>query len=189
MDTPSEYYFCREGSEVEGPVSASEIRDMLTAGTLPLTSQICAAGSNDWQSATVLQRPAPPPPRPRETVATVQQVPVAELPRDKTLIASGKVIGGLSLIIAGIALCFTLVGGLFGLPMIIWGFYIMVKGPADLMTQQTERNKLVYSGACPYCGHFFSFDGPTLGQDCPACRKRFVVRNDRFVALDDSTTQ
>src|ERR1051325_8555939 len=73
-----DYYFCRDGAEVEGPVTSAEIRQMLDAGSLPSSAQICAAGSKQWKPATYLKPPPPPPPA-RQTVAAVKQTSVPKV--------------------------------------------------------------------------------------------------------------
>jgi hypothetical protein len=79
----SDCYFYRYRGEIEGPVTAAEIREMLHWATLPSSAQICAAGSDEWEPVTTfLKRPSPPSAPLRETLRAVQQVRV---PKDFTV--------------------------------------------------------------------------------------------------------
>jgi len=127
--------------------------------------------------------PSPPAASPSYTVATVTPKEVARLPTSSAMFASGMGCLGLFMIVFGIALCFTLIGGIIGLPMAIWGFILMGRAPLQAANSVQTEVAQTYSGACPYCGHQLTFDGPQLGYDCPACRQRFLIQLDKFVPI------
>ena len=129
--------------------------------------------------------PVPPraTPSPSYTVATVTPKEVARLPTSNAMFASGMGCLGLFMIVFGIALCFTLIGGIIGLPMALWGFILMGRAPIQAANSVQTEVAQTYSGPCPYCGHQLTFDGPQLGYDCPACRQRFLIQLDKFVPI------
>ena len=120
---------------------------------------------------------------PRATVATVTPKEIARLPTSNAMFASGMGLLGLFMIIFGIALCFTLIGGIIGLPMAIWGFILMGRAPLQAAKSVQTEVAQTYSGPCPYCGYQLTFDGPQLGYDCAACRQRFLIQLDKFVPI------
>ncbi|MGK0189425.1 MAG: general secretion pathway protein G [Verrucomicrobiales bacterium] len=59
------YYYCNDGSTVNGPATTDELRDLLADGTLTLSAMICTEGSETWLPISSLNtpvvRPLPPP--------------------------------------------------------------------------------------------------------------------------------
>ncbi len=40
------------------------------------------------------------------------------------------------------------------------------------------------TGACPYCGHTIHTFKTNLNKKCKACRKRIVIKEDRFIGIE-----
>lgn len=72
------------------------------------------------------------------------------------------------IIIVGFFLCLTLVGAIIGIPLIAFG------------------KAGVWKGKCPYCGdQIYNWSTPgTKGLKCPTCRKRMVIRDNKFFRVD-----
>jgi DNA-directed RNA polymerase subunit RPC12/RpoP len=90
--------------------------------------------------------------------------------------ASGFLMAGC--ILPGALLCFTGVGAIIGVPMIILGLMGPIMGP--LMGTGAK------AGPCPWCGTramtpLSAFPKP--GFDCPACKKRIIVRGNKFIGI------
>ena len=80
------------------------------------------------------------------------------------------------LIPLGILLCFTGIGAIVGVPMILGGVMAPLLGP--LMGLGALK------GRCPWCGTGVTSGKSALGFDCPACKKRIVIRGKTFVRID-----
>ncbi len=76
------------------------------------------------------------------------------------------------LFMVGVLLTATGVGAIIGLPMIIAAFLAPFLGFTWI------------KGACPYCGSQVSTMGTQKGVTCPACKKRIVIRNKKFIRVD-----
>jgi len=65
------------------------------------------------------------------------------------------------------------------------GLTAIVAVVAGLVRRREEVREIVsYAGDCPYCGMRLEFEGPVLGYDCPACKRRFVIQGERFARVD-----
>ena len=53
------YYYSIDGTEVAGPYSLDDIRNDFFSGSLPPTTQVCAEGTETWQTLTSLVKPPP----------------------------------------------------------------------------------------------------------------------------------
>jgi hypothetical protein len=185
-----QYYYTITGEDVLGPVSEAQLYFMLGRGEIPALTQICAEGTGEWHKLESPEAGADKDlssaTRSDYTIATVDQKAELELSKDKTAIAQGGVLGvlGLLLFIAGLALCFTLIGGILGVPMVIAGVALMGWGPLLAIGKPKQKITLTLRGPCPYCDHQVTFDGPVPGYDCPACKNRFVVRENEFWRVD-----
>ncbi len=130
--------------------------------------------------------------------SVTQSVPGAELPSGVTRARVGTVnvaaiaglgafgafygIGAGGLMIGiGLLLCFTVIGMIVGLPLIIGGIIVAVAaGPwVALRVRSDERAKMW--GACPYCGQALSLIG--VGAACPACGQRIISRGGFFMTV------
>ena len=82
-------------------------------------------------------------------------------------------------------LCFSLVGALIGIPIILGGLRLMVisvKGMA-----WGANPDAFFEGNCPHCGYEklkSSEYADNPGINCPACAKRIVIRDKRFIKVD-----
>lgn len=88
----------------------------------------------------------------------------------KALAISGMV----GLLICGVGL----VASFCFLPL---GICIILGGVVAVVLKLGDR---YLEGACPHCGHGITVEEETLGFTCDACRKRSVVRANRFVRVD-----
>lgn len=105
-----------------------------------------------------------------ETKAIEKKRPATEQEKQHVNSAS-CLVGGV-----GVCLCLTGVGAILGVPILLgalWG-------------NKAEKKKLlhVWEAPCPFCGTPLSVPVNTLGSNCPACRKRFVLRGNNFVGIE-----
>lgn len=47
-----------------------------------------------------------------------------------------------------------------------------------------EKMLIGYEGQCPYCNSLISLKASGLGDNCPACHKRIVIRDSKFYSVD-----
>jgi DNA-directed RNA polymerase subunit RPC12/RpoP len=83
---------------------------------------------------------------------------------------------GSGMIMIGALLCCTVIGAIVGIPMIIIGLFGSAIGP--LMGLANIK------GSCPYCGTNVSASAGLPGIDCRGCKKRIVIRNKKFFAVE-----
>jgi predicted RNA-binding Zn-ribbon protein involved in translation (DUF1610 family) len=96
------------------------------------------------------------------TTATKIIIPVPETESGMATILLW-VVGGL--------LSITVIGSIIGIPLVIAGFW------------QRYRKKTVWQGNCPYCNQLLNVDEHLVGSNCPACARRFIVRNNQFESV------
>lgn len=83
------------------------------------------------------------------------------------------------LMFGGLALCFTGIGALLGVPMIIIGFFVK------------SQSRGAWKGNCPHCESEVAFapdfqrpdEIVVSGFDCPICKGRIILKNQSFVAI------
>ena len=46
------------------------------------------------------------------------------------------------------------------------------------------RHQMKYKAVCPHCKHEFGFSVDSLGEDCPKCKKRIIINNDKFEIVE-----
>jgi len=81
------------------------------------------------------------------------------------------------LIPLGIVLCFTGIGALVGIPLILLGLFYSVFEPL--------KGLGALKGECPWCGmKVLRPEGGAVGVTCQACKKRIVIKNGRFVKIE-----
>ncbi len=80
------------------------------------------------------------------------------------------------LIPLGIILCFTGIGAIIGVPLIIGGILVPFLG--SVMGLGTVK------GECPWCETAVTSPLASKGFDCPVCKKRIVIREKNFVKID-----
>jgi predicted RNA-binding Zn-ribbon protein involved in translation (DUF1610 family) len=95
---------------------------------------------------------------------------------DSAFSFSFAVVIGLLLFIAGLIISLTLgdgsiIGLLFGVPLIIAGMVL----PLIMMRGQFTQNEV--AGPCPYCGAAIRTSDSTLRLQCPACHQVVTVRD------------
>lgn len=80
------------------------------------------------------------------------------------------------LIPAGIILCFTGIGAIVGIPLILAGLLAPFLGPLIGL--------VALRGECPWCGTMVTSHAASQGFDCPACKKRIVIKDKKFIRID-----
>lgn len=90
------------------------------------------------------------------------------------------------MIAIGIILCFTGIGALIGVPLIIAGILMPIFGWG--MGKEMASCKMIAKD-CPYCGRpkvvAQQGDISNGGITCPACQHRIIIRDGEFGRLDD----
>lgn len=98
----------------------------------------------------------------------------------------GLVVGvsiGLWFVIIGVILCFTGIGAVIGLPLIVAGVAI----PFFAAPLGAAMGVAGLDGECPYCGKALSFEAKDVkagGADCTACKQRILIRDKKFLRVD-----
>jgi len=77
---------------------------------------------------------------------------------------------------AGVLLTLTGIGALLGIPMIVISFVLPFVGALGGLGTIT--------GACPHCSTAIHASRFSPGTDCPGCKRRVLIREKRFVAID-----
>jgi hypothetical protein len=83
---------------------------------------------------------------------------------------------GLILFIAGLVITLTLgegtsIGLFFGIPLLVAGLVLPI-----VMMRGGLRHQIV-SGVCPYCAAAIKTSEATIRLNCPACKRKIVVRD------------
>ena len=96
----SQYYYTIDGTNVDGPVSISDLQKMLFSGQIEETMQVCAIGTEKWITVrqalgSSVSRPSAPLKSPSETRGYAEQ----NLNRGESVIYSAKVHWGIYLMI------------------------------------------------------------------------------------------
>jgi DNA-directed RNA polymerase subunit RPC12/RpoP len=76
----------------------------------------------------------------------------------------------------GVLLCFTGIGAIVGVPIILMGLLAPFLG--SLIGLGSIK------GPCPYCGSSVTSTIGQVGVDCPACKKRIVIKDKKFFQVD-----
>ena len=83
---------------------------------------------------------------------------------------------GIWLVIIGLVLCFTGIGAILGIPLMIAGILVAIVAPF--------MGAAGIKGMCPHCGHLSVHASVSdIGQGgvtCTACRQRIVIRGKRY---------
>lgn len=77
----------------------------------------------------------------------------------------------------GTFLCFTLIGAIIGIPMIIYSLWCLVTCP--------WAYKKLYVGPCPYCKARCTLPKGVPGAKCRECKKRYLLRDMKLVKIPD----
>lgn len=110
----------------------------------------------------------------------------------KNLFIMLSILGGFGLLIA---LC---LGGEFGIWMgvtflvflpiiyVINNVNLKKTEKADKEMSMKPRHTILvgYKGQCPYCNSSINLKADVLGDNCPACHKRIVIRDSKFYSID-----
>src|SRR6476661_5325844 len=83
---------------------------------------------------------------------------------------------GLILFIAGLVISLTLgegtsIGLIFGIPLLVAGLVLPI-----VMMRGGLRHHII-SGVCPYCAAAIKTSEATIRLNCPACKRKIVVRD------------
>lgn len=80
------------------------------------------------------------------------------------------------LFLIGVLLCLTGVGAFVGVPLIIVALLLPFLG--------TLMGLGAVKGECPWCGMPVVGASAAKGIDCPACKKRIVIKDRKFIRID-----
>jgi len=75
------YYYSTDGTEVHGPCSLDELTNGFFNGSLPAATQVCAEGTETWQTLRSVVRP--PPPQPIESTPVFEQTTSQPIPQTR----------------------------------------------------------------------------------------------------------
>ena len=92
---------------------------------------------------------------------------------DKTGGVTRNAFTGFMYISIGLFLSFTIIGAIFGIPMILAGVAMMAASPVTGM--------VAIKGNCPYCGKPISSAHSNKGVKCIYCKQISVIDNNQFV--------
>jgi DNA-directed RNA polymerase subunit RPC12/RpoP len=114
------------------------------------------------------------------TLSDELQSKVSETQNDKVKgAASGFAGGGCIAIIFGVVgliLCCTGIGAIIGIPLIFGAIFAPFLGAG--MGLSTIK------GPCPFCGYQLTAQPTDPGINCPACKKRVVIRDKKFIGVE-----
>lgn len=105
-----------------------------------------------------------------ETRAIERHIPKTEQEKGRLSLA-GCVMAGI-----GGLLCLTGIGAIIGIPIICTAI--------SKSRQEMREPNHVWQAPCPSCGTLLDVPINLLGSNCPACAKRFIVRECFFVSVD-----
>lgn len=131
------------------------------------------------------------------TEATAIEKLEERIPFDEKQAKSSSYIIPLNLLLFGFLISF-LWGGSIGVILFIiiaicavacfiaWRVHIKnLKAESDeLMKQPIKADTVGYRGHCPYCDTSIELSSEKLGDDCPACQKRIIIRDSKFYSVD-----
>lgn len=166
-------WFTHFEGQVYGPFSRSQMKDMASEGRINAGTDVVLVGSELWNVA--IEDYALRDIFASQIVTNNIASKVATETRDIMLEAAtvGGAVSGLTSVIALILLLIFPPVGL----VVLWhaGVFSMIFG----------RKKRVPGliGDCPHCSTKITLPRHTPGADCPACKKRFLNRERKFVAV------
>ncbi len=117
-----------------------------------------------------------------------EQQPIATKAKRTPLLALGGAAGmgamgfgcGFWLVLLGVLLSLTGIGAIIGIPLILVGIGLpMGSAMAGLIP-----GWLMLKGKCPHCDSDITVANFSSGMDCPACKKRLLIRNKKFVKVE-----
>lgn len=185
-----EIHVSRNGQKF-GPYKMAEVKSYLAAGNLQANDLAWYQGAAGWMplyALLALKGDAYNPPQNAPLAVQNEQQPIATKAKRTPLLALGGAAGmgfmgfgcGFWLVIFGVLLSLTGIGAIIGIPLIIMGLSLpIVSAMFGLVT-----GSLMLKGKCPYCDSNITVANITGGIDCPACKKRLLMRNKKFVNVN-----
>lgn len=163
--TPSILWHYMKNGKAEGPVPQEQIRSMMVKQELTLNDMVWHSGMSNWIF-----------------IKDSQELKLLFSSGTSSAPVSGAVgraatggCMGVVLVIVGVLLCCTVIGAIIGIPLILVGI------GSPLIGMGTGLADII--GKCPYCGTEVRANKLNKGKTCPACKKRFVVRNKQFIPV------
>ncbi len=119
-----------------------------------------------------------------------EQQPIATTAKLTPLRALGGAAGmgfmgagcGIWLVIFGVLLSLTGIGAIIGIPLILAGLGVPVV--STLLGLVGGLGWGMLKGKCPHCDSDITAAKISVGMDCPACKKRLLIRNKKFVKVE-----
>jgi hypothetical protein len=72
------YYYSKDGSDVQGPIAATDLIQIRAANIIGDGTQICEEGTESWQPISILTAAHPPQvPRPPSGISTPASQPIS----------------------------------------------------------------------------------------------------------------
>jgi hypothetical protein len=185
------WFYADANNQPVGPVPFDELRRLLVIGTLTAESYILAEKETEWLrlGSVITATTAPPIDATRSDAITPSLPGNATTEQQQSRVALGTsgclwTGWGILTIIVGLGFCFTLIGAIIGIPCVFGGFLIIAHGARNMRRSGRDQFARVLTGACPHCGHSpISITGDELGRNCPACKKRIVIKGNVFTKV------
>jgi hypothetical protein len=121
-------------------------------------------------------------PEPKEPPAPPQPLQLVSLGKNERLLPKteqekGQLsLAGVVMAGFGFLLCLTGIGAILGIPIII-------AAVSNSRREMAEPNH-IFEAPCPYCDTLLHVPVNLLGSNCPACAKRFIVRDGEFLRIE-----
>ena len=96
------WYYCRDGKVVEGPIEENALSAMATAGELPLSTMVVAAGTQDWKPLSAFISVPPPLPGPASPAPPpVPETAANQIPKSKSWFARLSPLRKVAVVVGG----------------------------------------------------------------------------------------
>ena len=173
------WFYADANNNPAGPLSFQELKRLRKEGVISKMTQVLVEGGTEWEpfeiaTAFINDKECLQPPCVKEEKVGVF---------DRALTGGCLMTAGGSMGAAiGFVLCLTGIGAIIGIPMILFSLGTIVFGP---LLGIVAAPKGLLKGDCPYCSHpSITASNKAPGIDCPACMRRIVIREKRFLKVD-----
>ena len=182
------WWYADQNKQQVGPITLDELVRLRNSGAISNQTLAFKKGHDEWEPFTVAvafeegittwPEPLPPPLHGRELKKLGGVGRVAQGGAD----CVGMVLGVLGILL-GAMLCATILGAIIGVPMILGSLAMMGMGTVGVGCAAVPPTLL--NAPCPYCGYKgLAVLAMSHGSDCPACKKRFVIRDKKFLKVE-----
>ena len=192
------WYYADANNQPVGPLSMAALQRLAASGVISPNAHVIENGGSVWRTFAEVAPKTPPVDKPASLWRTARhgreaEMPSREVPQiqgnasgvNRIFAAGGGCIGiagSFIFLILGALSCATIVGAIFGIPMILTAGALFAASGRGI-AWATNPDSFV-KGNCPYCGHE-KIEARTFspGIDCPACKKRIVIRDKVFTKV------